>query len=244
MSRLDDVREFYCILGELAARLGGSRRLCGCDGRMPWPTLGVYFFFEEGEDRSNSGVGPRVVRVGTHALTSTSTATLWKRLSQHRGTAGSTGGNHRGSIFRLLVGEALIRRDQVVSRTWGAESDAGAAARRFGVTREGLRDQERALELVVSRAIGAMPFVWVEVDDAPGHASLRGVIERNSIALLSNFGRDPIDVPSDRWLGRHSARDRVRTSGLWNNNHVDENYDPGFLAALCRAARTTTTTVR
>jgi hypothetical protein len=58
---------------------------------------------------------------------------------------------------------------------------------------------------------------------------LRGKIERNAIALLSNFNNPPLDPPSLHWLGRHCDRDRVRDSGLWNQNHVDESYDPVFL---------------
>lgn len=34
------------------------------------------------------------------------------------------------------------------------------------------------------------------------------------------------------WLGHSSDRERVRGSGLWNQNHVDENYEPGFLDGL------------
>ena len=74
---------------------------------MDWPRRGVYFFFEPGESRSLSGTGSRIVRLGTHALANGSRSTLWQRLSQHRGNAKGDGGNHRGSIFRLLVGVAL-----------------------------------------------------------------------------------------------------------------------------------------
>jgi hypothetical protein len=63
---------------------------------MVWPKRGVYFFFETGESRSDSGSGPRVVRVGTHALREGSRAKLWTRLSQHQGTITTGGGNHRG----------------------------------------------------------------------------------------------------------------------------------------------------
>lgn len=64
---------------------------------------------------------------------------------------------------------------------------------------------------------------------AQGQASLRGKIERNTIALLSNQNKPTLDAPSSNWLGHHSARGKVRLSGLWNNNHVDEDYDPLFL---------------
>jgi hypothetical protein len=90
----------------------------------------------------------------------------------------------------------------------------------------------RALECEVSEIIGAMPFLWLAVDDAPGAESLRGYVERNAIALLSNFDKAPLDAPSANWLGHSCGRERVRSSGLWNSNHVDERYDPAFLACL------------
>lgn len=80
--------------------------------------------------------------------------------------------------------------------------------------------------------IGAMPFLWLEVPDEPGPESLRAYFERNAIALLSNFGKPRLDPPSPTWLGGWSDRERVRESGLWNSNHVDEQYQPEFLEEL------------
>jgi len=77
-----------------------------------------------------------------------------------------------------------------------------------------------------------MPFLWLAVDDDAGPESKRGYIERNAIALLSNASKPPIDPPSSNWLGHHCDRPLVRQSGLWNNNHVNENYDAEFLAEL------------
>jgi hypothetical protein len=51
---------------------------------------------------------------------------------------------------------------------------------------------------------------------------------------LSNFGKPPHDPPSTSWLGHHCNRERVRSSGQWNSNHVDETYDPAFLDRLER----------
>jgi hypothetical protein len=196
---------------------------------MKWPQRGVYFFFEAGEERTTSGTGPRVVRVGTHALTASSTTTLWNRLSQHRGVASTGGGNHRGSIFRLLVGEAFLKRDGVGVGTWGVGSSQSEGARRCGLPVPVLQASELPIERDVTRIIGAMPFVWVEVGDAPGPDSRRARIERNAIALLSNFGKESIDPPPASWLGLYSGRNRVRASGLWNNDHVEKPYDAGFL---------------
>ncbi len=74
-----------------------------------------------------------------------------------------------------------------------------------------------------------MPFTWLSVPDEPGPESLRGSIERNTIALLSNCSGPEINPPSEDWLGRYCDRERVRESGLWNSNHVNELYDPAFL---------------
>ena len=95
--RISDVQNFYGLLDSLAERVGGPRTLAACSGRLGWPRRGVYFFMEDGEIRSDSGTGPRIVRVGTHALTEGSGTKLWSRLSQHRGQQKTGGGNHRGS---------------------------------------------------------------------------------------------------------------------------------------------------
>ena len=231
--RIADTVRFHELLARLERRVGGVRALETCDGRMGWPPRGVYFFFEAGEERNGSGRGLRVVRIGTHALKATSRTSLWNRLSQHRGSAGSGVGNHRGSIFRLLVGAALARRgDSPRPPSWGIGSDPGAAARRLGMDRASVRSGEADLEGPVSAYIGRMPFLWLAVDDAPGPDSRRGLIERNAIALLSHARTPAADAPSGRWLGAFSDRERVRASGLWNNNHVEENYDASFLDTM------------
>ena len=230
--RLADVHVFYGLLWDLERRLGGARRLGETDGRSGWPPRGVYFFFENGEQRSDSGNGPRVVRVGTHALTVSSRTTLWKRLSNHRGPRRGVG-NHRGSIFRLLIGAALMQRAGLNEpSSWGSGSDPGQAARNLGFERQQVVESELDLEESVSQYIGAMRVLWLGIDDPAGPKSLRGYIERNTIALLSNFLGSNVDPPSDEWLGRWSDRERVRGSGLWNQNHVEESHDPEFLIKL------------
>jgi hypothetical protein len=222
MDRLEDLMRFYSILHRLQENVGGSRTLAGCSGGRDWPKRGVYFFMEAGEHRSNTGTGPRVVRVGTHALKAGSGTTLWTRLSQHKGQLSTGSGNHRGSIFRLIVGAALIKRHGYSFPTWGAGNTANSE----------VRAGEIALECEVSKVVGAMPFLWLAVQDEAGPGSGRGYIERNVIALLSNYNKNPLDPPSENWLGHVSDRERVRNSGLWNQNHVDEKYDPAFLDRL------------
>jgi len=235
MDRRSDLIRFYDLLARLEQKLGGKRRLADCHGRMGWPERGVYFFFEPGEVRTDTGTGPRVVCVGTHAITDNSRTSLWHRLSQHRGSVTSGGGNHRGSIFRLLVGAAIKNRDgQTEPRSWGVKGHARAAAEKLGLPLSDIRHFEAPLESMVSMHIAAMPFLWLAVDGAAGPGIGRALIKQNCIALLSNYGKPPLDAASDGWLGRYSDRSRVRESGLWNNRHVDEGHDPTFLDELER----------
>jgi hypothetical protein len=137
------------LLDRLEQVVGGKRVLTDCTARSGWPERGVYFFFEPGQERADSGKGPRVVRVGTHALKPNAATTLWDRLSAHRGPVSSGGGNHRGSVFRSLVGAALaVREPDIAAGSWGVKPAPGGA-----------RVDELPLEQRVSAIIRAMPFL-------------------------------------------------------------------------------------
>ncbi len=221
-SQVSDLDRFYALLGRLRETQGGYRTLAGSTGHDGWPARGVYFFFEPGEFRAG-GESLRVVRVGTHAVAKGTNTTLWSRLRTHRGTRKLTG-NHRGSVFRKLVGYALINTKRFPPEAtvhWGIGNSAPRETRL----------KERVVEWDVSVYLGAMPFLVLAADDEPGPASLRGYIERNSIGLLSTAGLEA-DPPSPGWLGHACPAPVVRASGLWNVNHVDEAYDPAFLDRL------------
>lgn len=216
----------YELLSEARDRINGPSYLGNCDGYMDWPDRGIYFFFAKDETRANSDQ-PRITRVGTHAVSEGSQTTLWNRLRTHRGALSGSyegGGNHRGSVFRKRVGEAIIERENLHDEypEWGVSNTAD---------RE-LRENELPLERRVSEYIRELPFLYVEVDDEPSPDSQRSYIEANSIALLSNYQRTPIDERAENWLGRHSPRMEIKDSGLWNINHVDEEYDSRFLKQL------------
>lgn len=220
------LERFYALIDRLRGATGGARLLRHCSKVPGWPTRGVYFFFEDGEQ--SEGGQPRIVRVGTHAVSVGSKTTLWNRLSAHRGTVGGSqagGGNHRGSIFRLHVGKALLAQggfDGQAAATWGIGASAPKA----------VREAEYPIELAVSRYICAMPVLWVGIPGDAGTTSDRKLIEANAIALLTNRGREPIDPSSPDWLGNLSPHPAIRESGLWNVHHVDERHDSGFLNVL------------
>jgi hypothetical protein len=228
-----DLDRFYTTLSQLEASGLQGLRLAEYHGKSPFPTRGVYFFREPGEYRLSKSNSLRIVRVGTHAVSANAKSTLWGRLKTHLGTL-SGGGNHRGSIFRLHVGGALLARDMISIPTWGVGASKPPALH-ASVTDQAA---ENECERKVSKYIGAMSVLWVDVPDEPGTSSVRAFIERNAIALLSNHF-DPIDPASEDWLGHKSPRDFIRRSNLWNLNHVDQTYDPRFLDDLETAVERT-----
>ena len=223
MTRREDIGRLYGLLEGVERTVGGKRKLEHCTGYMDWPDRGVYFFFAP-DDHRDAGALPRVTRIGTHAVSDGSSTSLWDRLRTHRGARRGTyegGGNHRGSVFRKRVGEAFLERDGLHGEYphWGQ----GSSAKRER------RMEELKMERRVSDYIRDLPFLWLNVDDEPSAESRRAYIERNTIALLSNYRRETVDARSPEWLGRHARSEKIRESGLWNVNHVDETYDPTFL---------------
>ena len=197
--RLLDIRRFYEAMSILEEKIDGTRILSECDGYMNWPDRGVYFFMETGEIRSNADTA-RIVRVGTHALNFGKKTTLWSRLKAHQGTVSTGGGNHRESVFRKHIGYALIEKYGLFYEKWGVGSSAPRS----------IRDSEFPLEKMVSDIVRHMPFLYLAIDDESGPDSLRGYIERNSIELLSNYGKTPTtDPPSDDWLGNWHPRKEI-----------------------------------
>ena len=220
MSRLEDLQRFYEILRKLERKIGCARTFADSDWQVGLPERGVYFFREPGEERPHTGGGLRVVRVGISTATKESKATLRTRLRQHRRD------NHRSSVFRKHIGRSLIERDGLKYPKWDCTdkdlSPLGSAERKA------IKENEAPLEQRVSAVIGPMQFLWLAVEEF----TLRKSIERNAIALLSNFDRDVLDPPSSNWLGKWHTQPEVRDSGLWNIDHVDKEHKEGFLDVL------------
>lgn len=182
-------------------------------GSVELPSQGVYFFFEEGETRNNK-TDSRVVRIGTHAAVANSKASLYDRLYNHKGYK-DLSGNHRGSVFRKLIGLSLTNRDKLDYKYWGDKSKKKDSI---------VKLSEKPLEMIVSQYLNKMPFTVLEVNGPSSKTNARALIEENSIALLSNFNKTPIDFHSPEWLGIYSKVDKVISSGLWNSDYVDQNY--------------------
>ena len=184
------------------------------------PKQGVYIFLDKNEHRIFDTNFFRVARIGTHAVSNGSSSTLWNRLKTHMGNSNGLG-NHRSSIFRSHIGEALIRKNEINIDSWQKKTLTDKSA---------LRDEEET-ELMVSNYLKNFYIFCISV---PGHSSKindRAYLERNLISLLSSAIHFS-DPPACNWLGFNSNNILINKSGLWNVNHVEEHYDRKFLAIL------------
>lgn len=214
------IDRFYSLMEELESNQP-KRILKDSNGQMKWFDQGVYFFFEKDEIRENNQ--PRVVRIGTHAVSKGSKTKLWKRLRQHKGTKKGYG-NHRSSVFRKLIGFALIKKQHLNYPFWGFNKKL--------VNKEA-KNEEKSLEIDISKIIGNMPFLCLQVLGDSRKDNMRAYIETNSIALLSNRDKDiKYDLPSGNWLGKFSGHKHVAESGLWNSDDTEKDYSPIFLDKL------------
>ena len=211
--RANDLRALYQLIGQ--HRSSGKTFLLKNLNSNNIPPKGVYVFLDKTE-RNFLGRDPRIVRIGTHAVSKGSKATLRSRLRNHMGLNDGRG-NHRGSIFRLHVGRAMLERGDTSSSipTWGQGQSAPASVQELEA------DHERR----VSKYLGELEVFIIEIDDESSKHSMRAVAERQLISLYSE-ALLPIDIPSANWLGLSSPLDKIVQSGLWNIREVGSQYKP------------------
>lgn len=213
-------------LGKLYAMINKARQQ-GCTFRLAdlgdqeLPARGVYIFVDPAEPNF-MGDAPRIVRIGTHAVSKGAKSSLRNRLRNHLGTS-SGSGNHRGSIFRLHIGRAMLEAEGRGERlsSWGLGQAASAKIRACEVEHE----------MRVSEYLSCLEVFIVPIDDEPSKDSLRAHVETQLIALCSD-GLQTIDKPSPKWLGRRSPMEPIVRSGLWNLRDVGRHYKTNGLGSV------------
>jgi hypothetical protein len=161
---------------------------------------GLYFFYENGEASQHAPSG-RIVRVGNHPH---SDGTLRRRLRNHYK------GNKNGSVFRRLLGGALLRRHDPDGPCLAPSPGKGHWEHQDAKTCE----RCRPLEKEVSELLRSLfRFRCVKVVDQA---------ERNDLeeVLIATLAACPVCGPSATWLGHHAYSDKVQSSGLWNSQDV------------------------
>jgi hypothetical protein len=212
--RVRDVRALYAHIGE--ARRQGRTFLLGDLSARSLPEKGVYIFLDPAETSAWSN-GPRIVRIGTHAVSEGSKSSLRTRLRNHLGPAHGVG-SHRGSIFRLHVGRAMLE----------AEGRNGAEVLTWGVGQQSPKpvpDNEIAHERRVTDYLQRLEVFVFDIDDPPSKTSLRALAETQLIGLMTADGL-PLEPASAGWLGLRSPMAPIRETGLWNIRDVGAAYRP------------------
>ena len=211
--RYQAMRKLYEIISK--ARNEGNSFLLRDLGRSKIPERGVYIFLDNNE-KNILGESGRIVRIGTHAVSSKSKSTLKDRLRNHLGN-GDGYGNHRGSIFRLHVGQAIIEKEKIANKLpdWGVGQQASQET----------IESEKGHESRVSSYLKELEVVVLSINDEASKYSLRASVERQLIALCTEDFK-PIDSASESWLGKNSPVESIVRSGLWNIRDVGKMYDP------------------
>ena len=161
---------------------------------------GLYFFYEDGETSRHAAAG-RVVRVGNHPKKQ---ACLVSRLRAHYS------GNKNSSVFRRILGGALLRRRDPDSPCLAPSPGKGHWEHQNDKACERCQPLEEEVSQLLRRSFR---FRCVEVVDQA---------ERNDLekVLIATIAACPVCGPSAAWLGRRAYSDKVRSSGLWNSDHV------------------------
>jgi hypothetical protein len=165
------------------------------------PKNGIYILFEKGEFGHDTD---RIVRIGTH----TGLNQLPSRLIQH-----FINENKDRSIFRKNIGRAILNRDQdTFLKSWELDLTTRRAKEQYASSIDFTR--QRNIESQVSNIIqNNFSFVVFEVTDKDQRLALESKI----ISTVSHC-RDC--QASSSWLGNHSTKDKIRTSGLWLVNEL------------------------
>jgi hypothetical protein len=212
--RFRDLRKLYGLID--LARQRGETFLLRELSDQSLPERGVYIFIDRNE-RNVFGDGYRIVRIGTHGVSRGSKSTLRDRLRNHMGPSQGAGG-HRGSVFRLHVGRAML---EAQPQGWGALPTWGVGQQASKDILEG----ELAHERLVTKYLGELEVFILPINDEPSKNSLRAKVETQLIGLMS-ADDIPIECPSTTWLGLHSPMPTIAATGLWNIRDVGRPYGP------------------
>ena len=164
---------------------------------------GVYVLFEQGETGHG---GERIVRRGSH----TGHAQLAGRLREH-----FVKENKDRSIFRKNIGRALLNRraDPFLSE-WEVDLTSRESRERHAHQID--RQRLQTIETEVTNYIRShFSFVLIPISDKDE----RLYFEKRIISTVSGC---PSCSPSHGWLGLSSPVEKIRDSGLWQVNHLNQ----------------------
>ena len=186
------------------------------------PKNGIYFFYEKGEfwghDDSKK---PRIVRVGTHRKDN-----FRSRISQHflvnnpniKLCLDDLAPKNR-SIFRKNLGRAILslEKSKYLS-TWDIDFTSRNAKDKLSHLRD--IDFESETENKISFLLkDNFSFRYIKVESQKARIGSKG-LESSLVGTLSHC---QVCLSSPNWLGRYSPVKKIRESGLWQVQHLNDN---------------------
>lgn len=192
------------------------------------PLDGIYLFYEKGETWGHSGDKSRIVRIGTSGR-----GNLRIRISEHfllnekkmKFDYNESKPSDR-SIFRKNIGRALLNRDcDPYLKMWNKDFIRRDNRRRFGHLRD--IGKEREVEARVTgllRTGFSLRFIVVEAQELK---------KRLEACLIGTVAQCELCRPSADWLGQHSPKDNISSSGLWQIQHLlHDGIEEGEMGAI------------
>ncbi len=167
---------------------------------------GLYVFYERGEVSPHAPRG-RVVRIGNHPRRD---GRLVARLKEHYRCRRDA---KNGSVFRLLLGGALLRQDDPDSLCLAPSAGQGHWERHMQKECDRCAPYEQRINDLL---MADFSFRCIAVPDRT---------ERNlmEVLLVATIAACAVCAPSAHWLGRFSSSPIVQGSGLWNREFVGKS---------------------
>jgi len=160
------------------------------------PKNGIYILFEKGEEAHGTN---RIVRIGTHR----GQEQLPSRVYEH-----FLNQNKDRSIFRKNIGRALLNKAKdPFLKQWDIDLTAKKVKEKYAKNID-FKKQEK-IEKKVSQYIQSnFNFVVFRVDSKDERLKLESKII-STVSLCTEC------EASEKWLGLHSPKPKIRQSGLW-----------------------------
>lgn len=184
--------------------------------RTDLPRNGIYFFFEVGECDAHTG-NERIVRVGTHRG-----GNFRSRISEHYlldrelDIITDRPAPKDRSIFRKNLGRAWIHKQGIeYLDVWNIDFTT-KRNRQEHAHRRDVAIEHDVEDNVTALLRERFSFAWISVADEAKRMGTGGLEGR----LIGTLAQCSACTASIGWLGQHSPDVRIRTSGLWQVQHL------------------------
>jgi len=182
------------------------------------PLNAIYFFYEEGEICKNHYKEQRIVRIGTAKQNN-----FVSRISEHYLFNEKKMGFDKNkpkpsdrSIFRKNIGRTLLNRDgDNYLPIWDIDFTNLENRKECGLIRNTNKEQE--IEREITKIIrNNFYFRFLVYENESQRIGTHGIENR----LIGTVSKCEICKPSLNWLGNTSPIHDIKTSGLWQTQHL------------------------